>query len=41
MTIRMTVLILVLLIPAAFWIGRFFQWVSDAKRAMNPWNRQK
>ena len=35
----MTILILVLLIPSAFWVGRFVQWVSDAKRAANSGRR--
>lgn len=30
----MTTLILVLLIPAAYYVGRYVQWTEDAKRVM-------
>lgn len=33
------IFILVLLIPAAYFLGRLVQWVSDAKGAMRPWGK--
>lgn len=39
--VSMTILILVLLIPAAYFIGRFVQWNRDANRVMGPWNRER
>lgn len=32
-----TTLILILLIPAAYSLGRYTQWTTDAKRAMGSW----
>lgn len=37
----MTILILVLLIPVAYFVGRFVQWTTDAKRVMGPWDRKR
>jgi hypothetical protein len=36
-----TILILVLLIPAAYFVGRIVQWTTDAKNVMGPWSRKK
>lgn len=37
----MTTLILVLLIPAAYYVGRYVQWNEDARRVMGgSWRRR-
>lgn len=33
----MITLVLVLLIPAAYYLGRYIQWTTDAKRVMGSW----
>jgi Na+-transporting methylmalonyl-CoA/oxaloacetate decarboxylase gamma subunit len=35
------ILILVILIIVAYFIGRFVQWTADAKRVMGPWNGRR
>jgi hypothetical protein len=37
----MIILTLALLIPAAYYTGRYVQWTTDAKRVMGPWSRKK
>ncbi|KDA44518.1 hypothetical protein [Frankia sp. BMG5.23] len=37
----MTDLILVLLIFVAFWVGRLYQWVRDARNAMGTPSRPR
>ncbi len=36
-----TTLMLVLLTPAAYYIGRYIQWSQDAKRAMGSWREKQ
>jgi hypothetical protein len=35
------ILVLVLLIPAAYFVGRFVQWSRDANHVMGPWDRRR
>jgi hypothetical protein len=37
----MVILISALLVVAAYYIGRYVQWTTDAKRVMGPWSRKK
>jgi hypothetical protein len=38
----MAVVILIVLIPAAYYLGRYAQWHADAKRVMGSWkDRQR
>jgi hypothetical protein len=37
----MTIVILVLLIPGAYYLGRYAQWITDAKRIMGPWKDRR